>query len=191
MKTHFLLITLFVSGAVLGQTHNGPWTLEECVRRAQDNNITLQQQELQVRQREIQLDNAKGSRLPQVSGSASENFASDLEARYYAELYRKMDLRGGHIILLNSVREKDAYQRDREQAFAALSAFPRGMQAGGGITPETARGFLDAGASHVIVTSYVFREGKLNDEALCEMLGKEGPEMPFLPDVEPYSETRE
>ena len=75
MKTHFLLITLFVSGAVLGQTHNGPWTLEECVRRAQDNNITLQQQELQVRQREIQLDNAKGSRLPQVSGSASENFS--------------------------------------------------------------------------------------------------------------------
>ncbi len=75
MKTHFLLITLFVSGAVFGQTHNGPWTLEECVRHAQDNNITLQQQELQVRQREIQLDNAKGSRLPQVSGSASENFS--------------------------------------------------------------------------------------------------------------------
>ena len=109
-------------------------------------------------------------------GSASENFASDLEARYYAELYRKMDLRGGHIILLNSVREKDAYQRDREQAFSALSAFPRGMQAGGGITPETAGGFLDAGASHVIVTSYVFREGKLNDEALCEMLGAVGRE---------------
>ena len=75
MKRHFLLITLFVSGAVFGQTHSGPWTLEECVRHAQDNNITLQQQELQVKQREIQLDNAKGSRLPQVSGSASENFS--------------------------------------------------------------------------------------------------------------------
>ena len=75
MKRYFLLITVFFAGAVFGQNHSGPWTLEECIRHARENNITLQQQELQVRQREIQLDNAKGSRLPQVNGSASENFS--------------------------------------------------------------------------------------------------------------------
>ena len=80
----------------------------------------------------------------------------------------------GHIILLNSVKEREAYQKDLEQAFDALSAFPGGMQAGGGITPETAGCFLDAGASHVIVTSYVFRNGKLNEAALREMIGAAG-----------------
>ena len=75
MKRHFLLITVFLAGAAFGQNHSGPWTLSECIRHAQENNITLQQRGLQVKQQEIQLDNAKGSRLPQVSGSVSENFS--------------------------------------------------------------------------------------------------------------------
>ena len=58
-----------------GQTHSGPWTLAECVRHAQENNLTLKQTELQVKQRELQLETAKGNRLPQVSGSVSENFS--------------------------------------------------------------------------------------------------------------------
>ena len=64
-----------MSLAASGQTHSGPWTLAECIRHAQENNITLQQTELQVKQREIQLETAKGSRLPMVSGSASENLS--------------------------------------------------------------------------------------------------------------------
>ena len=64
-----------MSGAAFGQTHSGPWTLAECVRHAQENNITLKQAELQVKQQELMLETAKGSRLPQVSGSASENFS--------------------------------------------------------------------------------------------------------------------
>ena len=75
MKRYFLLITVFCAGAVFGQNHSGPWTLSECIRHAQENNITLQQRGLQVKQQEIQLDNSKGSRLPQVSGSVSENFS--------------------------------------------------------------------------------------------------------------------
>ena len=106
--------------------------------------------------------------------TASENFSTDLSARYYAELYRKMGLSGGHIILLNSAKEKEAYGRDLVQALDALAAFPGGMQIGGGITPGTARRFLDAGASHVIVTSYVFRDGKLDETALREMIGAVG-----------------
>ena len=64
-----------MSWAASGQTHSGPWTLAECIRHAQENNITLQQTELQVKQREIQLETAKGSRLPMVSSSASENLS--------------------------------------------------------------------------------------------------------------------
>ena len=75
MNRYFLLITVFFAGAAFGQNHSGPWTLAECIRHAQENNITLQQRGLQVRQQEIQLDNAKGSRLPQVNGSVSENFS--------------------------------------------------------------------------------------------------------------------
>lgn len=108
-------------------------------------------------------------------GTAQENFVADRDASYYASVYRDKGLTGGHIILLNSVRE-DAYRDDIAQARLALETFPGGMQAGGGITPETAGSFLDLGASHVIVTSYVFKEGRLNEAALSKMIGAVGRE---------------
>ena len=114
-----------------------------------------------------------------AKGSAKENFVADKDASYYASLYRDMDLRGGHIILLNSVKE-EAYEIDRSQAMGALAAFPGGMQIGGGITPESAGCFLDAGASHVIVTSYVFRDGKLSESALSKMISAVGRERMVL-----------
>ena len=64
-----------MSGAAFGQNHSGPWTLAECVRHAQENNITLKQAELQVKQQELRLETTKGSRLPMLSASASENFS--------------------------------------------------------------------------------------------------------------------
>ena len=105
----------------------------------------------------------------QGAASAAENYVADRDAVYYASVYREKGLSGGHIILLNSVKE-DAYRDDLAQALAALRAFPGGMQAGGGITPQTAGQFLDAGASHVIVTSFVFRDGRLNENALSQMV---------------------
>ena len=65
---------------------------------------------------------------------------------------------------------------DRQQALAALRAYPDGMQAGGGMTPENASDFLDAGASHVIVTSYIFRNGELDRERLARMQAAVGRE---------------
>ena len=99
-----------------------------------------------------------------------ENFVSQKDADVYAAIYRRAMLQGGHIILLNSVKEKEAYEADLRQAFLALKEYPDGMQAGGGITPETADRFLEAGASHVIVTSYVFRDGELDRDHLDEMV---------------------
>ncbi len=76
------------------------------------------------------------------------NFVSDRNAEYYAGLYRDNGLMGGHVILLGPGNESEAK--------AALRAFPGGLQVGGGIQPGNAKEYLDAGASHVIVTSWLF-----------------------------------
>lgn len=107
----------------------------------------------------------------------TENFVSAEGAAYYADIYRREGLYGGHVILLNSrERQRELYEKDKEEAFRAFRAYPGGMMAGGGIDPYNAEEFLDAGASHVIVTSYVFTDGRLDREHLTEMyhaVGKE------------------
>lgn len=109
------------------------------------------------------------------SNYADENFVSEYDAGFYAELYKKYNLAGGHIILLNS-SDSEFYKQDITQAEKALSVFPDGMQIGGGITAENANTFIDMGASHIIVTSYVFSDGQINYdnlEKLCLAVGKD------------------
>ena len=118
-----------------------------------------------------------GSSIRDQSSEVTDNFVSALGADYYAGLYRGQNLAGGHIILLNSrEKEPEAYAADLVQARRALAAFPRGMQIGGGVNPENAADFLEMGASHVIVTSYVFREGRLDEDRLEQMLRAVGRE---------------
>jgi phosphoribosylformimino-5-aminoimidazole carboxamide ribotide isomerase len=96
------------------------------------------------------------------------NFISEKPAAWFAELYKRDGLTGGHVIMLGAGNESEAR--------SALAAFPGGMQIGGGINSSNARGWLDAGASHVIVTSWVFREGRVDWERLGELvktIGKE------------------
>ena len=73
----------------------------------------------------------------------------------------KGGIKGGHIILLNA-KDSPYYKETKEQALAALREYPGGLQVGGGIGAENAQEYLEAGASHVIVTSYVSGTGKLN-----------------------------
>ncbi len=116
-----------------------------------------------------------GASLRDEGDRASENFVASRDADYYARLYREDRLYGGHVILLNP-EGSPFYEETREQAMKALRAFPGGLQAGGGITPENASRFLDAGASHVIVTSYVFSDGKIHNgnlERMVQAVGKE------------------
>lgn len=116
-----------------------------------------------------------GGSLKDEGDAASENFVAGQDAAFFAKLYRDAGIRGGHVILLNPV-SSPYYEAGRAQALAALAAYPGGLQAGGGITPENAADFLDAGASHVIVTSYVFREGRIDYDRLRAMekaVGKE------------------
>lgn len=116
-----------------------------------------------------------GGSLNDCGDSAQTNFASEQDAAWYAGLYKRDGLEGGHIILLNPPFS-EYYEETKRQAMSALAAYPGGMQIGGGITAENAKEYLDAGASHVIVTSYVFQNGVLNWENLKKLedaVGKE------------------
>ena len=97
------------------------------------------------------------------------NFETDKKSSEYASMYKRDNIYGGHAILLS---------KDEETKLAAIEAtraFPGGLQIGGGVTPETATEYLENGASHVIVTSYVFHDGKLDEmrlEKLLKTVGK-------------------
>lgn len=106
-----------------------------------------------------------GGSLRDQNDAATENFVAEQDAAFYAKMYESYGIKGGHIILLNPA-SSDYYEATKKQAIGALSAYPGGMQIGGGITAENAAEFLEAGASHVIVTSYVFKDGKVDFERL-------------------------
>ncbi len=109
-----------------------------------------------------------GSSLTDAGDQARENFVAKQDAAYFAKLYESRGLRGGHVILLNH-KDSEYYEATRQQALLALSAYPAGLQVGGGITTENAAAFLTAGASHVVVTSFVFREGRIDFDRLREL----------------------
>ena len=116
-----------------------------------------------------------GGSLKDQGDQAAENFVSEQDAAFYAGLYKKAGLKGGHVILLNG-KDSPYYEATREQAVLALSGYPGGLQIGGGICPENAAEYLNAGASHVIVTSYVFKNGVISWENLTkirDVVGKE------------------
>lgn len=116
-----------------------------------------------------------GGSLLDQGNQAKTNFTSELDAAFYAEKYKKDGLKGGHIIMLNA-KTSEYYEATKKQALSALKAYPEGMQIGGGITAENASTFLEAGASHVIVTSYVFKDGNIyweNLKRLNDAVGKE------------------
>ncbi len=107
-----------------------------------------------------------GETLQADASKVVENFVSERGADYFASLYKKDRLTGGHIIMLG--------EGNRKAALTALRAYRNGLQIGGGITADNAAEYLRAGASHVIVTSYVFRDGKLHEENLSRIVSEVG-----------------
>ncbi len=96
------------------------------------------------------------------------NFVSEKSPAYYAELYRNGGLTGGHVIKLG--------QGNDAAALEALAAYPEGFQLGGGVNADNAKGFIEAGASAVIVTSFVFSNGEFHDGNLKKLLQAVGKE---------------
>ncbi len=99
-----------------------------------------------------------GSSLSDTETTLRTNFVASQSPAYFACLYRELDLTGGHVIQLGQGNENAAKE--------ALNAWRGGLQLGGGVTPENAPLWLDEGASHVIVTSYIFSEGELHLDRL-------------------------
>jgi phosphoribosylformimino-5-aminoimidazole carboxamide ribotide isomerase len=107
-----------------------------------------------------------GGTLSVDAGHLRTNYVSDHSAAWYAELYRRDGLKGGHVIMLGPGNEAEAR--------SALQAHPGGLQIGGGINLENAQGWLEAGASHLIVTSWVFRNGSVDWDRLKELANSIG-----------------
>ena len=110
-----------------------------------------------------------GGTLRDDESGLQTNFESDRSAGYFAELYRKDALKGGHVIKLGPNND--------EAAREALAAYPGGLHLGGGINLANAAQWLEAGASHVIVTSWLFsEEGRLLPERLDALVAEVGKE---------------
>ncbi len=109
-----------------------------------------------------------GGTLTDEGDQLKTNFVSERSSAWFADLYRKDGLKGGHVIQLGPGNE--------EAARAALQAYPGGLQIGGGIHADNALDFIEAGASHVIVTSWIFEGPILRRDrldALMETVGSE------------------
>lgn len=116
-----------------------------------------------------------GGSLKDKGNQAEENFVSEKNAEDFAQLYKKDNLTGGHIIILNA-GGSEFFKESKKQAMSALKAYPNGMQIGGGVTAINADDYIKAGATHVIVTSFVFKDGKVNYgnlKSLVKAVGKE------------------
>ncbi|MDI9402012.1 MAG: phosphoribosylformimino-5-aminoimidazole carboxamide ribotide isomerase [Limisphaerales bacterium] len=111
---------------------------------------------------EGQVKQIVGGTLTDSAKGLTTNFVAKHSPSWYAKLYQKDNLKGGHIIKLGPGND--------EAAREALEAFPGGFHIGGGINKENALEWLDAGASHVIVTSYVFRDGMLDWDRLKNLV---------------------
>lgn len=109
-----------------------------------------------------------GSSLGADPTALRTNFSSALPPAHYAALYRRDNLKGGHVIMLGAGNEAAARE--------ALAAWPGGLQIGGGITDANAVQWLEHGASHVIVTSHVFHDGLLDEQRLARLTSLVGRE---------------
>ena len=116
-----------------------------------------------------------GGSLKDEGNKAKENFVSEFDASYFANLYKKENLKGAHVIMLNALNS-EYYEATKVQAMLAVRTYPGALQVGGGITAENAKEYIENGADKVIVTSYVFKDGEVHYENLKKLVAAVGKE---------------
>lgn len=109
-----------------------------------------------------------GGSLRDDGAGLRTNFESEYDSAYYAKMYQRDKLTGGHVIMLGPGNE--------EAALLALQSYPGGLQLGGGINPGNARKYLAAGAAQVIVTSFLIENGNVSFKRLDELMEVVKPE---------------
>jgi len=117
---------------------------------------------------EGQVKQIVGGTLADLDRSPQTNFVADRPSEWFAKLYQKDALTGGHVIKLGPGNE--------EAASAALAAYPGGLQIGGGVNLDNAKTWLEAGASHVVITSWVFRDGQIHLRRIKDLVATIGKE---------------
>lgn len=110
-----------------------------------------------------------GGSLKDEGNKAQENFVSEHDAAYFASLYKKENLKGAHVIMLNAL-DSEYYEATKAQAMLAIRTYPGALQVGGGITADNAKEYVGNGADKVIVTSYVFKNGEIQYENLNKLV---------------------
>lgn len=116
-----------------------------------------------------------GGSLIDAGDTADTNYESDRDSVYYSDLYFEKGLGGGHVILLNG-KDSPFYEATKQAALNAVGRHKGFLQVGGGVDPHNAPEYLEAGASHVIVTSYVFHDGRIAYDRLKELVSVVGKE---------------
>ena len=120
-----------------------------------------------------------GSSLKDEGNHATENFVSGNDASYFADLYKKNNLKGAHVIMLNAV-DSEYYEQTKEQALLAVRTYKGALQVGGGINADNAKEYIENGADKVIVTSYVFKDGEIQYDNLNKLILAVGKEQVVL-----------
>ncbi|KAK1751707.1 1--5-methylideneamino imidazole-4-carboxamide isomerase [Echria macrotheca] len=107
-----------------------------------------------------------GGTLDSASSELKTNFISPHPPAYFARLYREHNLTGAHVIMLGP--------GNTEAAREALREWPGGLQVGGGVDEGNARGWVEAGAEKVIITSYLFPNATFSQPRLDAVLAALG-----------------
>ncbi|EIE90822.1 phosphoribosylformimino-5-aminoimidazole carboxamide ribotide isomerase [Rhizopus delemar RA 99-880] len=102
-----------------------------------------------------------GSLVDHSPEQLTTNFVSEEQPSYYSKLYKDNQVTRCHVIKLGPNND--------EAAKEALETWPGGLQVGGGITIDNAEYWLSLGASKVIVTSWLFPEGKFSLDRLVQL----------------------
>lgn len=150
-----------------------------CYNKKIEENILKKEKTMQFRPC-IDIHNGKvkqivGSSLKDEGNKATENFVSQSDASYFATLYKKENLKGAHVIMLNA-KDSEYYEDTKAQAMLAVQTYPGALQVGGGITAENAAEYIANGADKVIVTSYVFKDGEIQYDNLQKLIAAVGKE---------------
>ncbi len=114
----------------------------------------------------VQIVGGSLTNIDTANNTTITNFETTQDSSYFAKLYKKDGIYGGHVISLGA--------GNHDAVISALKAFPQGLQFGGGVIPDNAATYLDAGASHVIVTSFVFSGGNIDMDKLQRLVNKVG-----------------